>query len=140
MQILANNAGSKLAAAIAASATSLSVTVGASFPVVAAPDFALGTLDDGAGNVEIVKITAHAAGAAAFAVVRAQEGTTAQAFAAGVAFEMRVTAATAAALQVLAGAGTPASILAALGMPVVQTVAALPGATDPGTIYVVTGS
>jgi len=76
-----NNARSELAVAIAAGATSITVTAreGAEFPVLLAGDHFYATLQDTLGNVEIVKVTARVADV--FTVLRGQDGTTARAFA-----------------------------------------------------------
>ena len=92
-QVFGNNSASTLAVAItSAGQTALTLASGASYPVIASPDWGMMTLTDGV-NTEIVKIIAHASGATALTVTRAQEGTTAQAaFAIGTKAEMRITA------------------------------------------------
>lgn len=60
----------------------------------------LATLDDGAGTREIIEITGRNTTADTITVVRAREGTTAAAFAAGTIVEMRITARTASLLGV----------------------------------------
>lgn len=89
---LANNAVSTLAASITDAATALSVQVAdaGKFPVLDAGDWHPATIIDAAGNMEIVRVTARAANA--LTIVRAQEGTTAKAFAAGSRIDVRVTA------------------------------------------------
>lgn len=93
-QIFANNATSTLSATLTSGGTSLLVQPGhgARFPTIAGTDFAYCTLEDSSGNVEIVKVTAHAASAQAFTIERAQQGTTARAWAVGDLFELRFTA------------------------------------------------
>lgn len=91
--LLANNATSLLAGAIDAAATTLSVenADAALFPNPAAGEWFPLTIVDNAGNMEIVKATARAG--AIITVQRAQEGTTAKAFAAGARVDLRATAA-----------------------------------------------
>ena len=81
-QLFDNNAVTSLAAGITAVATTMTVQTGegALFATVASPDTMLLTLDDGAGNIEIVKVTTHTAAADTFTIVRQQEGTTGFAF------------------------------------------------------------
>ncbi|MBP2564643.1 hypothetical protein J2766_001202 [Agrobacterium tumefaciens] len=89
---LANNAVSTLAASITDAATALSVQVAdaGKFPVLDEGDWHPATIIDAAGNMEIVRVTARAANA--LTIARAQEGTTAKAFAAGSRIDVRVTA------------------------------------------------
>lgn len=90
---LTNNASSTLAGSIDALATSISVASGAGskFPSLGAGDWFPLTLVDGAGNYEIVKCTARTGDV--MTVTRAQEGTSAAAFAAGSRVDLRMTAA-----------------------------------------------
>lgn len=76
-----NNGRSKLAAGITAAATSLTVTTGegALFPALITGDYFYVTLVQASGLLEIVKVTARATDV--FTIVRAQDGTTAKAFA-----------------------------------------------------------
>ena len=85
-----NNANTTLASSITNSATSLTVASGAGalFPNPTSPDFFYCTLDDNAGNIEIVQVTARSTDT--FTIVRAQDGTTAKAFSAGVRVELRL--------------------------------------------------
>lgn len=80
--VFANNAFSTLSAGINNAVTSLVVQTGegARFPTLSGTDFFWCTLDDGV-NVEIVKVTARATDT--FTIVRAQQGTGAQAFSSG---------------------------------------------------------
>ena len=83
---LSNNTSSTLAAGITAGDVSMSVAAGAgvAFPTVTAPDIMYITLvRASSGAVEIVKCTSHTVGSDVFTIVRAQDGTTAMAFAAG---------------------------------------------------------
>lgn len=95
-QLFTNNASSTLAAGISVGATSLTVFggEGVKFPAPVAPDFALVTLYQKSGtteiNHEIVKVTARTGDV--LTITRAQEGTTARAFNAGDAVELRWTA------------------------------------------------
>jgi len=99
-QLFANNALSVLAAALTNVATSLSVTpgTGVKFPVVDAvgPDFFLVTLFKitvtGEIGHEIIRVTVRATATPdTMTIVRAQEGTTALAFASGDRIELRLT-------------------------------------------------
>jgi hypothetical protein len=85
-----NRAVSTLAAGITNSATSMAVASGQGvlFPVISIADHFYVTLDDNAGNVEIVKVTARSTDT--FTIVRGQDGTTAQAFSAGAIVELRL--------------------------------------------------
>lgn len=89
-----NNASAELAAGITNVATSVTVETGkgALFPAVGAGLYAKLTLEDAVGNFEVVHLTARSGDV--LTVVRAQEGTVAQAFASGSRIENRITAAT----------------------------------------------
>jgi hypothetical protein len=89
--LYANNAASRLAASITNVATSFSVTAGhgARFPAISGGDYFYATLMDSAGNLEVVKVTARATDT--FTVQRAQEGTTARAYAVNDIVELRIT-------------------------------------------------
>lgn len=93
-QLYANNAASTLAASITNVATSLTLTTGqgALFPSPTAGDFFLLTLTQATTETswEIVKCTARTTDT--LTIVRAQEGTTAAAWATAVKAELRVTA------------------------------------------------
>ena len=91
-QVFTNNAKSTLASSITDVATSLSVAAGhgARFPSPSGGDWFLATLVDTSGNVEIVKVTARTVDSFD-TIVRAQEGTTAIAFASASKCELRVT-------------------------------------------------
>jgi hypothetical protein len=90
-----NNATSVIAdvGGITAGAVSLTVTAGHGdrFPAVSSPHYFMVTLVDASGNREIVKVTARAALSNTMTIVRAQEGTSARAFAAGSLVELRLT-------------------------------------------------
>lgn len=88
----ANNAFSTLAGDIAADATSFTVSVGTSFPVVRPGDWTFVTFQDTANNIEIMKITEHGDGTDSFTCVRAQENTVARAWLVGDFVECRFTA------------------------------------------------
>lgn len=92
--LFANNASAALAASISASTTTITVTTGqgALFPAVSGGSYFYATLTDSSNNLEIVKITGRTTDS--MTVVRAQEGTTARAYAAADKLELRVTAAT----------------------------------------------
>ena len=89
----ANNASTTVAGSITSAATTIIVTTGggAAFPAMVAGDYFYATLVDSSNNIEIVKCTARSGDN--FTVVRAQEGTTARAYAAGSKLEARPTAA-----------------------------------------------
>ena len=86
-----NFADSILASGITAGSTSITVTTGTGtrFPTLGAGDWFYAVLVDTSANREIVKVTAKAADT--FTVTRAQEGTTALAFAVGSVFSLRLT-------------------------------------------------
>lgn len=87
-----NNASGTLAAGALAGDTSLTLSAGqgARFPSPAGAQYALCTLENVGGNIEIVKLTSRAGDV--LTVVRAQEGTIAAAFASGSRCELRITA------------------------------------------------
>lgn len=90
-----NNAYSTLAAGISAVATSMTLQAGHGdrFPVLAAPDWTLVTLENAAGNREIIKVELRTAGSDVLATLtRGQEGTAARAWNAGDVVEQRMTA------------------------------------------------
>jgi hypothetical protein len=90
---LANNATSTIATAINASDVGVVLATGdgAKFPTLAAGEYFYITFESSGGTYEIAKATARAGDS--LTIVRAQEGTTAQSFAAGSRVELRVTAA-----------------------------------------------
>jgi len=89
--LLANNATSRLASSLTAAATTLSVTVGegAKFPSPTAGNWFPVTLLKSSGAIEFVRCTARSGDV--LTIVRAQEGTPAQAFSAGDRVELRLT-------------------------------------------------
>lgn len=88
---LANNASGTLATAISASDTGIALTTGngALFPTLSAGEYFYATVTSTAGTQEIVKATARSGDS--LTIVRAQESTIANSFAAGARFELRVT-------------------------------------------------
>ena len=88
---LKNNASGVLAASISASDTGITVAAGqgATFPTMVSGDYFYATLENTDGSYEIVKVLARSGDG--FTVVRAQEGTSPNGFAAGARFAMRVT-------------------------------------------------
>ena len=88
-----NNAFGTISAGINSSATTVTLDSGqgARFPTLGGSDHFYGTLIDTSNNVEIIKVTARSTDS--MTVVRAQDNTTAQAFAIGDRFELRPTAA-----------------------------------------------
>ncbi len=123
---LANNAISTIAASITAAATALSVqgADAGKFPTLAAGDWHPATIIDAAGNMEIVKVTARAG--AVLTIARAQEGTTAKAFAAGSRIDIRLTAGAFAEIanQVLAAVAYSGAYGDLTGKPALGTAAA----------------
>ena len=101
-QLFANNAASKLAAAVTIGATSLTLTTGegAKFPAITGSDNFLVTLVGGTASSEtsweIVNVTARAGDL--LTIVRAREGTAAAAWAIDTPVELRATAGTLASL------------------------------------------
>lgn len=89
---LKNNASGTLATAINASDTGIVLTTGngASFPALGASDYFYATLESTGGTFEVIKVTVRSGDS--MTVVRAQEGSTANSFAAGSRIELRVTA------------------------------------------------
>lgn len=88
---LTNNAVSTLNGAINNLVTALAVQSAdaALFPALAAGEWHPATITDGAGNLEIVHVTARSG--ANLTIVRGQEGTTAQSWASGVRIDLRLT-------------------------------------------------
>lgn len=86
-----NNATTTLSATITNSATSLSVAsgAGAKFPSTASGDHFYITLTNGAGDIEIMKVTARSTDT--FTVVRGQDGTSGRAWNSGDKIELRLT-------------------------------------------------
>lgn len=136
-QLYTNNASTTLAANATSGATSLSLGSGAAFASPTGGDWQMATISDPAtGLMEIIKITARASNT--ITVTRAQEGTTARAWASGTRIEARITkgmlerlaqanADTTAALALGAGASVGGADCVALG------VAAVAG--DPGDAF-----
>lgn len=93
--LVTNNASTTLLAGVSSGDLTLTVPIGLGdlFPVIVAPDIAYLTLENAAGNIEIVKATARASGADSITVVRGQDGTSALAWLAGDALGLRPTAA-----------------------------------------------
>ena len=87
-----NNGHSTLAASLSNSATSITVASGhgARFPSLSSGEYFYATLIDSSNNLEIVKCTARSSDV--LTVTRAQESTTARAYAIGDRIELRVTA------------------------------------------------
>tara|TARA_S200000501_G_scaffold40957_1_gene33352 strand:- start:2803 stop:3747 length:945 start_codon:yes stop_codon:yes gene_type:complete len=99
----ANNAHSTLASSVSTSATSITVASGhgARFPSLSSGEYFYATLIDTSNNLEIIKVTARSTDV--LTATRAQESTSARAFASGDRIELRVTA------QGLVDLGTPAA-------------------------------
>jgi len=96
-----NNGHSKLASSLTTSATTITLASGhgARFPSLTGSEYFYATLIDSSNNLEIVKVTARSSDV--LTVTRAQESTTARAYAVGDRVELRVTA------QGLVDVGTP---------------------------------
>ena len=108
--LFTNNASAPIASSIISSSTSITVSSGqgAEFPTLTGADYFMATLVDTSNNLEIIKVTARSIDT--MTVVRAQEGTTARAYAAGSLLELRITAAVLnSLLQVGAAAGSIAN-------------------------------
>lgn len=90
---LKNNASGTLATSINASDTGIVLTTGngANFPALGATDYFYATLESTGGTLEVIKVTVRSGDS--MTVVRAQEGSTANSFAAGSRIELRVTGA-----------------------------------------------
>ena len=89
---LRNNASGTLATAINASDTGIVLTTGngANFPVLGLGDYFYATLESTGGTFEVIRVTARSGDS--MTVLRAQEGSIANSFAAGSRLELRVTA------------------------------------------------
>lgn len=86
--VIKNNAASTLAAALSAVATSATVQAGAgALFAVTAPDYTYLTLDDGAGTIEVIKLTARAVDV--LTIERGLDGTSAVAWDIGDVIECR---------------------------------------------------
>lgn len=140
--LFSNNASATLASSISTSATAITVStgMGALFPTITAGTYFYATLTDSSNNLEIVKVTGRTSDT--LTVVRAQEGTTARAYAAADKIELRITTAVLNNLVQLDGAqtitgvktfsganayGTPTSITLtnATGLPVATGISGL---------------
>lgn len=124
MERWSNTGSSTLASSITAAATSITLASGggAKFSALPSGDYFYATLDDNT-NIEIILVTAISGDT--LTVVRAQQGTTAQAFASGTKLEQRLTASSLGAiggLGLFLTSGVIANQLVALGA--VNTVAA----------------
>ena len=88
-----NNAFGTISAGISTSDTTIALDSGqgARFPALGSGDYFYGTLVDTSNNIEVVKVTARSTDS--LTVTRAQDNTTARAFAIGDRFELRPTAA-----------------------------------------------
>jgi hypothetical protein len=89
-RLYVNNFSTTLNGSITNVATSITVTDGSGLGTIGGSDFIACTIDDNAGNREIVHVTARSGNN--LTVTRGQEGTTGQAFASGITIEGRLTA------------------------------------------------
>lgn len=89
-----DNAYSTLASGISSGATALSVQTGHGdrFPIIAGADYTKLTIENAAGDREVVHVTARSSGSDSMTITRAQDGTTALAWLAGDVVECRPTA------------------------------------------------
>lgn len=92
--ITTNNAFSTLAGGITALDTNITLASGTGdrFPVIIAPDFSYITFENAAGSIEIVKLVGRVAASDTLSIFRAQDNTTAKAWATGDIVELRVIA------------------------------------------------
>lgn len=106
LALFSNNASATLASSISTSATTITVStsMGAMFPTITAGTFFMATLTDSSNNLEIVKVTNRVADV--LTVTRAQEGTTARAYAAADKIELRIPASVLSGFAQLDGAQT----------------------------------
>lgn len=106
LQVFSNNGSSLLASSILATDLSVTVTAGegAKFPIISAGQVAICVLEDNSGNIEVVRVTGRTIDT--MTIVRAQENTTALAFASGSRFECRPTAGVAASFLQKTGGDT----------------------------------
>jgi len=114
--LFTNNAATGLVSPITSTATTLSVNGGSGslFPSPSGGNYFMITLiSSSSGNMEIVQCTARSGDV--FTIVRAQEGTTAQAFAIGDAVQLRITAGS---LQTFANPTVVNSVAAGTGISV----------------------
>lgn len=113
---LTNNASSILVNTIASTDTSIVITTGSGikFPTMITGDYFYASLQDAAGNYEIVKVTARSTDS--LTIVRGQEGTTARAFtAATTAFTLTLTVQTFIDYATTAVGDLPIALAIALG-------------------------
>ena len=91
-QIYANNATTVLFSSVAPTDTTITVTNASAFPIPSSQEYFLATMEAN-GAIEIVKVTG-VSGNTFTGVIRGQEGTVAQTFAAGARIDNRITAGT----------------------------------------------
>lgn len=89
-RIYVNNFETTLASGLSSGATSMSLTSATGLPTLSGSDYYHLTLDDSAGAIEIVKVTARTG--TTCTIVRAQESTVDQTWASGVVASLRPTA------------------------------------------------
>lgn len=106
--LLKNNALGFLSTAITAADTGVALETGdgANFPTISGGNYFYATITDVNGDYEIVKVTARSTDSVSF--TRAQESTTARAFAAGSEFELRITSQSV--LDAISGYGVTTSV------------------------------
>lgn len=89
-RVYVNNFETTLASGLTAGVTSMSITSATGLPTLSGGDYYHLTLDDGAGAIEIVKVTARTG--TTCTIVRAQESTSDQTWASGKTVSLRPTA------------------------------------------------
>jgi len=138
--LFSNNASATLASSISTSSTSITVSTGqgALFPAITAGTFFYATLTDSSNNLEIIKVTARTADI--MTVTRAQEGTTARAYAAADKIELRITAAVMNNLVQLDGAQTITGVKTFSTAPTFSTALAVASGGTGVTTSTGTGS
>jgi hypothetical protein len=138
--LFSNNASATLASSITSAATSITVStgMGSLFPALTSELYFYATLTDSSNNLEIVKVTGRAADV--LTVVRAQEGTTARAYAAADKIELRITAAVMGNLVQLDGAQTVTGVKTFSTAPTFSTALAVTSGGTGVTTSTGTGS
>lgn len=131
-RIYSNNYSSFITSAITDTATTLFVNTNTNLPTISGSTYFYLTLDDLAGNIEIVKVTAWTS--LTLTIVRAQESTTARAWGANTLIELRETAGSFDAASIIDGAGLTAVTVASSDLVLIQDV------SDSNKLKVVTAS
>lgn len=140
LALFSNNASATLASSISTSSTAITVStgMGGMFPTITAGTFFMATLTDSSNNVEIIKVTGRTSDV--LTVVRAQEGTTARAYAAADKVELRISASILAGLAQLDGPQTFTGVKTFTTAPVFSTALAVTSGGSGTTTSTGTGS